>query len=220
MWCIPPEQNADFAAKMEDILDVYAMPHDEKRPVVCIDEKPYQLLDEVREPLEMRPGSCGRIDSEYKRCGTSSIFVSVEPLTGWRHAHARERRTAVDYAEEIEFLVKSFPNAEKILLVQDNLNTHAVSSLYKAFPAPKAREIARKLEVHYTPKHGSWLNIAEIMISVLSRQCIDRRIPGMKKLNAEIAAWEEHSNSSGRKIEWHFTTEDARVKLKSLYPVF
>lgn len=160
MWCIPPGQNAEFAARMEDVLDVYAMPHDEKHPAVCIDEKPYQLLDDVRKPLAMRAESPEKIDSEYKRCGTCSIFAAVQPLTGWRRAHARERRTALDYAEEIEFLVNSFPAAEKILLVQDNLNTHAISSLYKAFEPSKARDIARKLELHYTPKHGSWLNIA------------------------------------------------------------
>ena len=220
MWCIPPKQNADFVSKMEDVLDTYALPYDEKFPVICIDEKPYQLLDEVCKPLVIKPDNPKKIDNEYKRCGTSSIFVMVEPLTGWRRANAREHRTAVDYAKEIEVLVNCFPNATKIRLVQDNLNTHVITSLYKAFPAPKAREIAKRLELHYTPKHGSWLNIAEIAISILSKQCINKRIPNIEKLNAEILAWQTFSNTDLKKVNWQFTTSDARIKLNSLYPVF
>ena len=220
MWCIPPEQNADFVAKMEDVLDVYALPYDEKYPVVCLDEKPYQLLDEVRKPLPMTQGCPQKIDNEYKRCGTCSIFVATQPLTGWHYAHAREHRTAVDYAQEIESLVNFFPGAVKIHLVQDNLNTHVIASLYKAFPASKARELAKKLELHYTPKHGSWLDIAEISISILSKQCINKRIPDIDTLNAEISAWMTISNKNIKKINWQFTTSDARIKLKTLYPVF
>ncbi len=219
MWCIPPEQNADFVAKMEDVLDIYALPYDEKYPVVCIDEKPYQLLDEVREPLPMKQGSPVRIDNEYKRCGTSSIFVVIEPLKGWVHANARERRTAVDFAHEIENLISFFPKAVKIRLTMDNLNTHVIASLYKAFEPQKARELTKKLEIHYTPKHGSWLNIAEIAISILSKKCINKRIPSIEKLNKEIHAWEDCQNTDLKQINWQFTTDDARIKLRSLYPV-
>lgn len=222
MWCIPPEQNADFVARMEDILDVYALPYDQDCPVICLDEKPYQLLDEIREPIPMTQGNAEKIDNEYKRCGTSSIFVMCEPLKGWHHANAREQRTAVDYAHEIEWLLTKSPykNAPKIKLVQDNLNTHTISSLYKAFPAAKARALVKRLEIHYTPKHGSWLNIAEISISILSKQCINRRIPNIEKLNREIAAWENEYNAKHNTVDWHFSTEDARIKLKRLYPVF
>ena len=222
MWCIPPEQNADFVAKMEDILDVYALPYDENCPVICLDEKPYQLLGERREPIPMQQGKPRRIDSEYERMGICSIFVMCEPLKGWHHANARERRTAVDFAREIDWLLSESPykNAPKIKLVQDNLNTHAIASLYKAFPAPKARELAKRLEFHYTPKHGSWLNIAEISISILSRQCIDRRIPDIDLLNREIDAWEESYNENRNAVKWHFSTNDARLKLLRLYPVF
>ena len=220
MWCIPPKQNADFVAKMEDVLDVYALPYDDKYPVVCIDEKPYQLIAEVREPLPTKQGSPQKIDNEYERCGTSSIFVVIEPLTGRRYAHARNHRTAIDFAYEIEDLVRNYSNAVKILLVLDNLNTHTISSLYKAFPAEKARELTKKIEIHYTPKHGSWLNIAEIAISILSKQCINKRISNIEILNSEISAWQKSSNDNLKKVNWHFTTSDARVKLKSLYPVF
>jgi hypothetical protein len=222
MWCIPPAQNADFVAKMEDVLDVYALPYDENCPVICLDEKPYQLLGERREPIPMKKGKPKRLDNEYEREGTCSIFVMCEPLKNWHHAHARERRTAVDYAHEIDWLLSESPykNAPKIRLVQDNLNTHVISSLYKAFPAQKARELAKRLEIHYTPKHGSWLNIAEISISILSKQCIDRRIYNIDLLNSEITAWENDYNSLDKPIKWHFTTDDARIKLWNLYPSF
>ena len=178
MWCIPPEQNANFVAKMEDVLDVYAEPYDESCPVICLDEKPYQLLDECREPISMKQGEPMRVDNEYVRNGTCSIFVMCEPLKGWHHAFARERRTAVDFAHEIDWLLNESPykNVPKIKLVMDNLNTHLIDSLYKAFKPIKAREMAKRLDIHYTPKHGSWLNIAEISISILSKQCLDRRI--------------------------------------------
>ena len=221
MWCIPPEQNAEFVARMEDILDVYALAHDEKCPVICLDEKPYQLLDDCREIIPMKSGSPEKQDNEYKRMGTCSIFVMCEPLKGWHHANAREHRTAVDFAHEIDWLLTQSPykDAPKIKLIQDNLNTHTISSLYKAFPAAKARALAKRLEIHFTPKHGSWLNIAEISISILSKQCIDRRIPNIDILNAEIAVWETAYNSQIKSVNWQFSTDDARVKLKKLYPI-
>jgi len=222
MWCIPPEQNADFVAKMEDVLDIYSLPYDENCPVICLDEKPYQLLDERREPIPMEQGKSERIDNEYERMGTCSIFVMCEPLKGWHHANARERRTAVDFAHEIDWLLSEseYKDKPKFRLIVDNLNTHVIPSLYKAFPATKARELARRLEIHYTPKHGSWLNIAEISISILSTQCIDRRIPNMGLLNREIRAWEAEYNALHNSVKWQFTTNDARVKLLRLYPVF
>ena len=222
MWCIPPEQSADFVAKMEDVLDVYALPYDGNCPVICLDEKPYQLLDERRAPLPMKAGSPQKVDNEYERMGTCSVFVMCEPLSGWHHAFARERRTAVDFAHEVDWLLSKSPykDAPKVRLVVDNLNTHVVSSLYKAFPAVKARDLARRLEFHYTPKHGSWLNIAEISISILSKQCIDRRLSDLELLNREVGAWEEGYNSRRRVVKWQFTADDARIKLHKLYPVF
>ena len=206
---------------MEDILDIYEMPYDPAVPVVCMDEKPYQLLGEAREPLSMRPGDTQKIDSEYIRNGTCSIFVFVEPLSGVRHVSVREHRTAVDWAEEIRYLVDvSYPNRDRIILVMDNLNTHALSSLYKAFPAPEARSIARKLEIHYTPKHGSWLDIAEIELNVMTRQCLSRRIEDIELLRQELAAWESDRNEHTACIQWHFTTDQARTRLTSLYPKF
>ncbi len=206
---------------MEDILDIYEMPYHPEVPVVCMDEKPYQLLGEVREPLPMRPGDTEKADCEYVRNGTCSIFTFVEPLGGVRHVSARERRTAIDWAEEIRYLVDvSYADRDKIILVMDNLNTHAVSSLYKAFPAKEARRIAKKLEIHYTPKHGSWLNIAEIELNVMTRQCLSRRIEGMELLRKELAAWESDRNAHTACIQWQFTNDKARTKLASLYPKF
>lgn len=221
MWCIPKGEDAAFVAAMEDVLDLYCQPYDEDYPVVCMDEKPYQLLDEVREPIPMKPGKPRRIDAEYVRRGTCSIFVYSEPLRGWGYAHARERRTKIDWAEEIRWLLEEkYPSAKKLRLVSDNLNTHVISSLYEAFPAPKARELAKRLEMHHTPKHGSWLNIAEIMISVLARQCLCRRIPNISLLNRELVAWNAVSQSAPRKVDWQFSSTDARIKLKYLYPKF
>lgn len=206
---------------MEDILDIYEMPYNPAVPVVCMDEKPYQLLGETREPLPMRPGNTQKIDSEYVRNGTCSIFVFVEPLGGVRHISVREHRTAVDWAEEIRYLVDvRYPDRDKIILVMDNLNTHALSSLYKAFPAPQARRIAKKLEIHYTPKHGSWLDIAEIELHVMTRQCLSRRIADIRLLRQELAAWESDRNEHTAYIQWQFTTDHARTKLVSLYPKF
>ena len=206
---------------MEDILDIYEMPYDPVVPVVCMDEKPYQLLGEVREPLPMRPGDTQKVDSEYMRNGTCSIFVFVEPLGGTRHVSVRERRTAIDWAEEIKYLVDvSYPDCPKIILVMDNLNTHTITSLYKTYPAEEAHRIARRLEIHFTPKHGSWLNMAEVELNVMTRQCLSRRIAAVDELRQELAAWETGRNKSVARINWQFTTESARTKLISLYPKF
>lgn len=204
---------------MEDILDIYETPYNPELPVVCMDEKPYQLLDESREPLPVRPGDIQKIDSEYIRKGTSSIFVFTEVLAGWRHVSAREHRAAIDWAEEIRYLLEEcYPDKEKIILVMDNLNTHAVSSLYKRFAPEKARSLAKRLEIHYTPKHGSWLNIAEIELNAMTRQCLARRINTLETLQKELSAWEQKRNENQKSVTWQFKTEDARVKLISLYP--
>ena len=204
---------------MEDILDVYEMPYNPEIPVVCMDEKPYQLLDESREPLPLRPGDIQKTDSEYIRKGTSSIFVFTEVLAGWRHVSAREHRTAVDWADEICYLLEEcYPDKEKIILIMDNLNTHSVSSLYKRYTPEKARALAKRLEIHYTPKHGSWLNIAEIELNAMTRQCLSRRINTLETLQQELNAWEQKRNINQKTVTWHFKTKDARIKLISLYP--
>lgn len=203
---------------MEDVLDVYERPYDPLYPVICMDEKPYQLLGEAREPLPMIPGSDKILDSEYVRNGTCSIFAMIEPLVGWYRVRVREHRTSPDWAEEIKELVDSRPEAKKIILVMDNLNTHRPASLYKAFPPEEARRILRKLEIHYTPKHGSWLDIAEIALNIMTRQYLDRRIDNIEYLRKELAAWESEKNNEEKKINWQFTTKDARIKLASLYP--
>jgi len=206
---------------MEDILDVYELPYNPVRPVVCMDEKPYQLLGEAREPLPMRPGDDQKVDSEYIRNGTCSIFAFIEPLAGKHHVSVREQRTAVDWAEEIKYLVDvMYPDVDKIILVMDNLNTHKPSSLYKRYPAPEARRIIKRLEIHYTPKHGSWLDIAEIELNVMTRQCLSRRIDDIDNLRRELSTWEVERNTAAAKVNWHFRTDDARIKLRSLYPQF
>lgn len=205
---------------MEDVLDVYCQPYDANFPVICMDEKPYQLLKQAREPIPMTQNHPLREDGEYIRNGTCSIFVFLEPLTGWCHTDAKERRTGVDWAEQIRHLLEvDFPDSPKIRLVMDNLNTHTTASLYKAFEPKKARELAKRLEIHYTPKHGSWLDMAEIQISVLARQCLSRRIPTLQNVNLELAAWEADRLSHPVKVNWQFTTDDARIKLKHLYPI-
>ena len=206
---------------MEDVLDLYELPYNKDIPVVCMDEKPYQLLGEARESWAMRPGDNKKIDSEYTRNGTSSIFAFVEALAGRHHVSVREHRTAIDWAEEIRYLVdEMYPAAQKIILVMDNLNTHKPASLYKAFPPEEARRIIKKLEIHYTPKHGSWLNIAEIELNVMTRQCLSRRIASIDALRSELLTWEDERNNGKSKVNWQFTTKDARIKLVSLYPEF
>lgn len=219
-WCIPSKADPEFIACMEDVLDVYELPYNVLRPVVCMDEKPYQLLGEVREPLPVRPGDTQKTDSEYVRNGTCSIFAFIEPLTGNQHSSVHEHRTATDWAEEIKYLVDvMYPDAEKIILVMDNLNTHKPASLYKKYSAQEARRIIKKLEIHYTPKHGSWLDIAEILLNVMTRQCLSRRIDNIDTLRSELASWEDDRLKKKLRINWQFYTVDARIKLKSLYPV-
>lgn len=204
---------------MEDVLDVYEMPYNPAIPVVCMDEKPYQLLGEVRDSWAMRPGDDKKVDSEYTRNGTCSIFAFIEPLGGMHHVSVREHRTAKDWAEEIKYLSDvMYPNAEKIILVMDDLNTHAPSSLYKAFTPEEARRIIKRLEIHYTPKHGSWLDIAEIELNVMTRQCLSRRISSIENLQRELSVWENERNSKQAGVNWQFKTKDARIKLTSLYP--
>lgn len=205
---------------MEDVLDVYTRPYDPRYPQVCFDERPVQLLADVRPPLPPRPGTPRREDYEYKRCGIANLFLWYEPLCAKRHVVPTERRTMVDWAHAIRDLVDVYyPDAEKIVLVMDNLNTHSPASLYQAFPPAEAKRIADKLEIHPTPVHGSWLNMAEVEIAVLSSQCLDRRIPDLQTLAAEVAAWEEERNRTATTIDWRFTAEDARIRLKRLYPV-
>lgn len=205
---------------MEDVLDVYQRPYDEHCPVICMDEKPYQMLDQTREPIPMKPGAVKREDNEYVRCGTCSIFIFTEPLNSWRRVTVSQRRTKVDWAEQVRILLdEDYPNVAKICLVMDNLNTHNLSSLYQAFPPQKARELAKRLEIHYTPKHGSWLNVAEIELSVLEKQCLGRRIPDITSLSRELLAWNIQRNAATKSVDWQFTTLDARTKLKHLYPI-
>jgi DDE superfamily endonuclease len=219
-WVIPPEQNAEFVAAMEDVLEVYQRPRDPQRPLVCLDEQSKQLIKEIRTPIAAAPGRVERCDYEYERNGTANLFMLFAPLEGRRYVKVTERRTKVDFAEVIRELVDvHFPTAEKIVLVMDNLNTHKLASLYEAFPPEQARRIAERLEVHHTPKHGSWLNMAEIELSVLARQCLARRIETREELEREVAAWEEERNERGVEIRWRFTTADARIKLRRLYPV-
>jgi DDE superfamily endonuclease len=204
---------------MEDVLAVYARAYDPRRPVVCMDEKPYQLLGQVRDPIPAAPGRDRREDSEYVRHGTCSIFVWVEPLRGWRHVDAQPRRTKIDWARQVErLLTVDYPDAETVVLVMDNLNTHGIGSLYQAFQPAQAFALAQRLEIHHTPKHGSWLNIAEIELSVLTGQCLDRRIDDLDILNTELTAWQRHTNAGQRQVAWQFTTADARIKLRHLYP--
>jgi len=205
---------------MEDVLEVYARPYDPLKPVVCMDEKPYQKLDHAREPLPMRPGSIEKVDSEYVRNGTCSIFMFNEPLAGWRETEALPQRTKVDWARKIKWLLdEQYPDAEKVVLVEDNLNTHSLSSLYEAFSPEEAFRLAQRLEMHFTPKHGSWLNMAECELSALAAQCLgDRRIADIDTLNTELAAWHTRRNLTQKGIDWQFTTADARIKLKRLYP--
>jgi len=219
-WCIPPKANAEFVCKMEDVLDVYKRPYDGNRPVVCMDELSKQLIKETRMPMDMKRGRPLRYDTEYERNGTNNIFIGFEPLIGKRYLAVTDRRTKVDWAHFAKELVDvHYPNAIKIILIMDNLNTHAGSSLYETFAPTEAKRILNKFEIHYSPKHGSWLNMAELELSHLSRQCLDRRIPDQKTLKKEVAAWAENRNKKNMKIDWQFTTEDARIKLKKLYPV-
>jgi len=219
-WVIPPDADAEFAACMEDVLETYAQPYDVVFPVVCMDEQPVQLTKETREPIAATREHPQRVDYEYERAGTACIFMFAEPLSGWRKVSARPRRTKVDWALEMEELLGTrYADVEKVMLVCDNLNTHTRGAFYEAFEAKKARELVRRIEFHYTPKHGSWLNIAENELSSMTRQSISgRRIENIEMLRAETSAWAVSSNEKQRGVDWQFTVENARVKLKSLYP--
>jgi transposase len=220
-WCIAPTASADFVCRMEDVLEVYHRPFDPQRPVVCLDETTKQLVSETRTPLPAAAGRPVSHDYEYERQGVASLFMLCAPLHGWREVSVRERKTRVDYAQCLRALAEEhFPQAEKIVLVQDNLNTHAAASLYEAFEPVTARRLLERFEFHYTPKHGSWLNIAEIELSVLNRQCLARRIGDWNRLRQEVTAWTARRNQPQCKINWRFTTADARIKLKKLYPSF
>ena len=204
---------------MEDVLDVYTRPYDPRQPQVCLDETSRQLLAEVREPLPLAPGQPARHDAEYEREGVVNLFVVCEPLRGWRDVRVSDQRTRIDWAHCVKDLVDvHYPEAEKLVLVMDNLNTHTPASLYEAFPPAEAKRIADKLEIHYTPKHGSWLNMAEIELSALERQCLDRRLADRPTMAREVAAWVDRRNAAAVTVDWRFTTDDARIKLKRLYP--
>jgi len=216
---IPPAASGEFVARMEDVLEVYHRPFDERRPLVCIDEVPVQLVGETRLPLPAAPGRPPRYDYEYVRNGTANLFLAFEPLLGWRAVEVTQRRTARDFAEFLRWLVEELhADARKVVLVTDNLNTHTPGCLYEAFEPARARAIAERLEWHYTPKHGSWLNMAEIELRVLSRQCLDRRMECREEMAGEVGAWQDERNEREVKVQWQFTTADARIKLRKLYP--
>jgi DDE superfamily endonuclease len=219
MWCIPPRHSAAFVCAMENVLEVYQRPYDPKNPVVCMDETSKQLVRETRVPIPAEPGRVTCYDYEYERRGVANVFMFCEPLGGWRRASITDRRTKLDWAQQIKDLVDvHYAQADRITLVMDNLNTHAPASLYEAFEPQEARRLIERLEMVYTPKHGSWLNVAEIELNVLGRQCLGRRIPDKPTLVKEAAAWEAQRNADRAKVDWRFTTADARIKLKRLYP--
>ncbi len=218
---IAPEASAAFVAAMEDVLDVYQRPHDPRRPLVCFDETSKQMIKETRTPIPAAPGRKARHDYEYERNGVANLFMMFAPLEGWRHVKVTDRHAAIDYAHALKDLSDvHFPCAMKIVLVQDNLSTHTPASLYAAFPAAEARRLVERFEWHFTPKHGSWLDLAESELGVLASQCLDRRIPDKDSLISEIAAWQNNRNKRCVRADWQFTTDDARIKLKRLYPQF
>ena len=219
MWCIPPEQNAEFVCAMENVLEVYHRPYDPKRPVVCMDEKSKQLVGEICKPIPAEPGEVERCDYEYERNGTANLFMMVEPLRGWRRVNVTTRRTKTDFAEQVRELVDVHHlGAERITLVMDNLNTHRLSSLYEAFDPGEARRLMEKIEPIHTPKHGSWLNMAECEWSVLEKQALGERVADEAELRRRVTLWNEDRNHRTKRIDWQFRTSDARVKLRRLYP--
>lgn len=219
-WCIPPKANAEFVWKMEDVLDVYIQSYDEKTPLICMDETSKQQIEEGRIPIPMKPGQKKCYDFEYKRNGVSNLFMFFSPVNNWRHIRVTDRRTKIDWAKAMRDIANNhFPEAKKIIVVMDNLNTHNPSSFYEAFEPEEAKRILDRFKFHYTPKHGSWLNMAEIELSVLSKQCLSRRIPNQAVLKQETLAWEKKRNTEKKTINWRFTTEDARIKLRRLYPM-
>jgi len=218
---IPPDNNASFVAHMEDIPDIYHRPFDPENPVICMDEQPVQLIGEKRFPIETEPGRPLRFDYEYRRNGTAEVFMFTEPLGGWRRVNIRENKKGTDWAEEVRQLLENdYPDIEKITLICDNYSTHTITSFYKTFPPEQARNLINRLDIHYTPKHGSWLNIAEIELSAMTRQCLGRRISDIKVLRSETKAWEIKRNTHCKTVDWQFMTEDARIKLRRLYPQF
>jgi len=219
-WVIPPEADGEFAAHMEEVLETYAQPYDARHPVVCMDEQPIQLLSETRVPVAATKDHPRRVDYEYERAGTASIFMFCEPLSGWREVTVRPRRTKIDWALEVEELLRTrYASADKVILISDNLNTHTIGAFYEAFEPEQARAIVRRLEFRHTPKHGSWLNIAENELSSMTRQCVShRRFATIDLLRSETTAWHTHSNAQQRGVDWQFTVGDARRKLKSVYP--
>jgi hypothetical protein len=218
-WCIPPKANAEFVWKMEDVLEVYKRPYDPQRPVVCLDETSKQLIGEVRTPTPTAPGQVARYDCEYVRNGVANLFMLFEPLAGQRDVKVTDRRTKKDYAQCLRKLSdQMYPDAEIIIVVQDNLNTHSPASLYEAFAPAEAKRLAERFEFHYTPKHGSWLDIAEIELGILGRQCLSQRIDNIDELRRQTTAWENRRDQAEVKVNWQFTTADARIKLKRLYP--
>ncbi|MGA8769003.1 MAG: IS630 family transposase [Rhodomicrobium sp.] len=220
-WVIAPDASAAFVANMEDVLEVYQRPRDPERPVVCLDETSKQMIVETHEPIPAKPGRKARHDYEYERGGVANLFMMFAPLEGWRHVKVTDRHAAIDYAHTLKDLSDMhFPGAAKIVLVQDNLSTHKPASLYEACPPSEARRLVERFEWHYTPKHGSWLDMAESELGVLSTQCLDRRIPDKQTLISEVAAWQDNRNTHHAKADWQFTTADARIKLKRLYPQF
>ncbi|MCK5015345.1 MAG: IS630 family transposase [Candidatus Omnitrophica bacterium] len=218
-WIIPPEKNAEFVACMENVLDLYCLAYDSEIPLICMDEQPLQLIKEIKGQLPMQPGEVLKYDYKYERNGTANNFMFTEPLGSWRKVSIRERKTMVDWAHEIkELLDIDYPHVKKVRLVCDNLNTHKIASLYEAFEPQEARRLAQRLKIHYTPKHGSWLNVAEIELSVLTNQCLRRRIPDLQTLKDETKSWERDRNANQKSVDWQFKTDDARIKLKRLYP--
>lgn len=218
MWCIPPKQSAEFVYHMEDVLEVYCRPYDPKRPVVCLDETFRQLVGEVREPLPPAPGRVERYDCMYVRNGTASLFLAFEPLAGWRNVAVTDSRKRGDWARFVKALVEErYRDAEKVILVMDQLNTHSPASLYEAVPPAEAKRLADRLEIHHTPKHGSWLNMAEIEFSALGRD-LPERVADRSAMERRLAAWQQRRNSATAKADWHFTTANARIKLRKLYP--
>jgi len=219
-WVIPPEADAEFVAHMEDVLDVYSRPYDANIPVLCMDEQPVQLVEEVQRPIEATKTHPRRVDYEYKRAGVANIFMFAEPLAGWRTVAVRDRKTKVDWAIEMANLLEGrYADCEKVLVVCDNLNTHTPGAFYEVFEPARARSLVRRLEFHYTPKHGSWLNIAENELSSMTRQCVaGRRIPSAEQLRLETTAWHEDVNRTQRGVDWQMKIDDARTKLKSVYP--
>jgi hypothetical protein len=218
-WCIPPKEDAAFVCNMEDVLEVYKRPYNPKRPLICMDEMPKQLLADTREPMAVEPGHAARRDYEYQRHGLADLFLLFEPLQGKRYIQVEKQRRRIEWAQVMKYLADElYPEAEKIVVVMDNLNTHTPAAFYQVYEPEEARRLIQRFEFHFTPKHGSWLNMAEIELSALARQCLDRRLADIETLHREVQVWQDQRNSEVVKVQWQFTTADARIKLRHLYP--